>query len=76
VDGVAGEAAAAALRAEVTAVRHCMHKNHTHLVRGGTTGLLEKASIWEAELMQQATQVGQAVACRRHTPDPAAPPLG
>ncbi|KAI3428529.1 hypothetical protein D9Q98_007352 [Chlorella vulgaris] len=38
------------------AVRHCMHKNHTHLVRGGTTGLLEKASIWEAELMQQATQ--------------------
>jgi hypothetical protein len=58
VDGVFGEAAAAALRGEVAALRRHMHKNHTHLVQGGATGLLEKEHIWEAELLMAETQVG------------------
>jgi hypothetical protein len=57
IDGVFGGEAAAALRAEVEALRHMMHKNCTHLVRGGATSLLEKQGIWEAELRQPETQV-------------------
>lgn len=64
IDGVFGPETAAALRAEVAAVRGAMHKNHTHLVHGGSTGLLEKEHIWEAELMQKETQVwGSAWGC-------------
>jgi hypothetical protein len=48
----------AALRGEVAALRRHMHKNHTHLVQGGATGLLEKEHIWEAELLMAETQVG------------------
>jgi hypothetical protein len=57
VDNVFGEQAAAALRAEVAAVRGRMHKNCTHLVQGGSTQLLEKQHIWEAELMLPESQV-------------------
>ncbi|PSC70828.1 coiled-coil domain-containing 94-like protein isoform A [Micractinium conductrix] len=56
VDNVLGEPASAALRAEVAALRGSMHKNCTHLVAGGATGLLEKEHVWEAELMLAATQ--------------------
>lgn len=31
-------------------------QNCTHLVHGGSTGLLEKEHVWEAELMQSETQ--------------------
>ena len=65
VDNVFGEQAAAALRAEVAAVRGRMHKNCTHLVQGCSTALLEKQHIWEAELMLPETQVRlNGVCCR------------
>lgn len=58
VDGALGADVAAALRAEVAVVRRsaAMQKNHTHLVHGGATGLLEKEHVFEAELMQASTQ--------------------
>lgn len=58
VDCALGTETAAALRGEVEAVWRgsAMHKNHTHLVHGGATGLLEKSHVFEAELMQASTQ--------------------
>jgi Rps23 Pro-64 3,4-dihydroxylase Tpa1-like proline 4-hydroxylase len=58
VDNVFGLETAAALREELAAVRGtaAMHKNCTHLVHSGATGLLEKEHIWEAELMLPDTQ--------------------
>ncbi|KAL4428382.1 hypothetical protein ABPG75_002471 [Micractinium tetrahymenae] len=56
VDNVLGGSVAAALREEVSALRRHMHKNCTHLVQGGATGLLEKEHVFEAELIQQQTQ--------------------
>lgn len=57
VDGVFGGEWAGRLRGEVAALRPHMHANCTHLVAAdGTTGLLEKQAIHEAELLQQATQ--------------------
>lgn len=58
VDNVLGEPTAAALRAEIEALQgsQAMHKNCTHLVAGGATGLLEKSHVWEAELMLADTQ--------------------
>lgn len=56
VDNVLGGTVAAALRGEVAALRRHMHKNCTHLVHGGATGLLEKEHVFEAELMLPQTQ--------------------
>jgi hypothetical protein len=61
VDNVFGDACAAALRDEVVALRHTMHRNATHLVRGGGGGghrptLVPKQGIFEAELMSPVTQ--------------------
>jgi len=58
IDNVLGEPTAAALRAEIAALRdtRAMHKNCTHLVQGGATGLLEKEHVHEAELMMAETQ--------------------
>ncbi|KAL4439271.1 hypothetical protein ABPG77_004173 [Micractinium sp. CCAP 211/92] len=56
VDNVLGGRAAAALREEVVALRQQMHRNCTHLVQRGATGLLEKEHVFEAELLLPQTQ--------------------
>lgn len=67
IDGVFGSTWAARLRAEVAALRGSMHANHTHLVRGGATGLLAKAHIHEAELMLPETQAAAPLCARLQT---------
>lgn len=57
VDGVFGDAAAAALRLEIAALRPHMHDNCTHLVASsGSRLLVAKKDIKEAELSMQTTQ--------------------
>ena len=56
VQGVFDETWCSRLRGEIEALRQAgaLHLNSTHLVRGGKRQLLEKANIWESELMQEA----------------------
>ena len=55
MEGLFGGGWCGRLRAEIEALRQAgaLHLNSTHLVRGGKRQLLEKANIWESELMQE-----------------------
>ena len=57
VEGIFGGAWCSRLRGEIEALRQAgaLHLNSTHLVRGSKRQLLEKANIWESELMQEAS---------------------
>lgn len=52
IDGAHGLEACQAYRQEISSMwrSSLLHKNNTHLVNGSATTLLEKASIYEAEL--------------------------
>ena len=66
VEGVFDGTWCSRLRGEIEALRQAgaLHLNSTHLVKGSKRQLLEKANIWESELMQEAS-LASSLECYR-----------
>lgn len=66
VEGVFDGTWCSRLRGEIQALRKAgaLHLNSTHLVKGSNRQLLEKANIWESELMQEASLAYPLKCCR------------